>query len=116
MSNVYIPDTIFLYIYPMRLTQIQTDIINQLACKHFGQGTTVYLFGSRIHDEKKGGDIDLLINHTNETALTLEAKIRFLAALKAAIGERKIDVVFDNDQTRQKKNFYRSIIRQKVAL
>jgi hypothetical protein len=46
----------------------------------------------------------------------MEAKIHFLAELKAEIGERKIDVVFDNDATRQKKNFYRSIISQKVVL
>jgi len=100
----------------MRLSQIQIDIINRLARKHFGQGTTVYLFGSRIDDHKKGGDIDLFINHTNEAILTLEAKIRFLAELKSEIGDRKIDVVFDNENTRQKKNFYSSIIQQKVVL
>ncbi len=100
----------------MRLTQFQIAVINKLAGKYFGQGTTVYLFGSRTDDHKKGGDIDLFINHTNEATLTLEAKIRFLAELKTGIGDRKIDVVFDNDNTRQKKNFYRSIIRQKVEL
>lgn len=100
----------------MRLTRFQIDSINKLAKKHFGQETTVYLFGSRTDDHKKGGDIDLLINNTTEETLSLEAKIRFLAQLKAEIGDRKIDVVFDNDNTRQKKNFYRSIIRQKVEL
>lgn len=100
----------------MRLTQFQIDSINKIAEKHFGKETTVYLFGSRTDDRKKGGDIDLLINNTNEETLTLEAKIRFLAQLKATIGDRKIDVVFDNDTTRQKENFYRSIIRQKVEL
>ena len=100
----------------MRLTQFQIDTINKLAKKHFGQETTVYLFGSRTNDQKRGGDIDLLINNTDEVTLSLEAKIRFLAQLKAEIGDRKIDVVFDNDITRQKKNFYRSIISQKVEL
>ncbi|MCW0485050.1 nucleotidyltransferase domain-containing protein [Gaoshiqia sediminis] len=100
----------------MRLTRFQIDSINKLAKKHFGQETTVYLFGSRTDDHKKGGDIDLLINNTQEETLSLEAKIRFLAQLKAEIGDRKIDVVFDNDTTRQKKNFYRSIIRQRVEL
>lgn len=100
----------------MRLTQFQIDSINKLAKKHFGQGATVYLFGSRTNDQKRGGDIDLLINNTDEATLSLEAKIRFLAELKAKIGDRKIDVIFDNDNTRQKKNFYRSIISQKVEL
>jgi predicted nucleotidyltransferase len=100
----------------MRLNQFQIATINKLARKHFGQDTTVYLFGSRTDDHKKGGDIDLFINHVDEATLTLEAKIRFMAELKAEIGDRKIDVVFDTDNTRQKKNFYRSIIRQKVEL
>jgi len=100
----------------MRLKQFQIDSINKLAKKHFGQGATVYLFGSRTNDQKRGGDIDLLINNTDEATLSLEAKIHFLAQLKAEIGDRKIDVVFDNESTRQKKNFYHSIIRQKVEL
>ena len=100
----------------MRLTQFQIATINKFARKHFGHDTTVYLFGSRTDDHKKGGDIDLFINQANEATLTLDAKIRFLAELKAEIGDRKIDVVFDNDNTRQKKNFYRSIIQQKVEL
>ncbi|KAF0238180.1 MAG: DNA polymerase subunit [Prolixibacteraceae bacterium] len=100
----------------MRLTQFQIATINKLAKKHFGHDISVYLFGSRTDDRKKGGDIDLFINHSDEESLTMEAKIRFLAELKAEIGDRKIDVVFDNDNTRQKKNFYRSIIHQKIEL
>lgn len=100
----------------MRLNQFQIDIINKLARKYFGEETTVYLFGSRTDDNKKGGDIDLFIKCTNESRLTLEAKIHFLAELKANIGDRKIDVVFDNANTRLKKKFYRSVNRQKIEL
>lgn len=100
----------------MRLSTFQIDSINQLAKKHFGHKTVVYLFGSRTDDLKKGGDIDLFIYNTDEAALTMEAKIRFLAALKTKIGDRKIDVVFDNANTRQKKSFYLSVINQKVKL
>lgn len=100
----------------MRLSPFEIEIINKIARKHFGQETTVWLFGSRTDDNKKGGDIDLFINNTNEAALTIEAKIHFLAELKTKIGDRKIDVVFDNANTRQKKNFYRSVNRQKVEL
>jgi predicted nucleotidyltransferase len=100
----------------MRLNQFQIDTIVELAKKHFGQQTTVYLFGSRTDDKQKGGDIDLLIKNMNGATLTIETKIRFLAELKTQIGDRKIDVVFDNDINRQKKNFYRSIMHHKVAL
>ena len=100
----------------MRLTNFQIDTINELARKYFGQETIVYLFGSRTDDRKKGGDIDLFINNSNETELTVETKIHFLAELKRKIGDRKIDVVFDNAGTRQKKNFYRSVNRTKIEL
>ena len=90
--------------------------IKKAAKKHFGQHTIISLFGSRTNEKIKGGDIDLFIKNETENTLTLEAKINFLAELKTAIGDRKIDVVFDNALTKQKKNFYRSIIDQKIKL
>ncbi|HDR52782.1 MAG TPA: nucleotidyltransferase domain-containing protein [Mariniphaga anaerophila] len=100
----------------MRLSPFEIETINKIARKHFGQGTTVYLFGSRTDDTKKGGDIDLFMNNVNEAVFTIEAKIHFLAELKTKIGDRKIDVVFDNANTKLKKNFYRSVNQQKVEL
>ena len=100
----------------MRLNEFQIEVITKLAQKHFGEGTTVYLFGSRTDEDKKGGDIDLFITNTDEKRLNIEAKVRFLAELKTKIGDRKIDVVFDNDFTRQKENFYRTIIQDRVKL
>ncbi|HSO89038.1 MAG TPA: nucleotidyltransferase domain-containing protein [Draconibacterium sp.] len=100
----------------MRLNQFQIDTIRNLAKKHFGNDSTVYLFGSRTNDDLKGGDIDLFISNGNETGLTIDAKIHFLAELKTKIGDRKIDVVFDNANTRQKKNFYCSVNLHKVEL
>lgn len=100
----------------MRLSQKEIEIINKLARKHFGTNTRVFLFGSRTDDHKRGGDIDLLMKNKDQSRLTLEAKIHFLAELKRIIGDQKIDVVFDNPQTRLKTNFYRSITRQQIEL
>ena len=100
----------------MRLTRFQIDAIIRLAREKFGDESKVSLFGSRTDDRKKGGDIDLFISNIDAAVLTIEAKARFLAALKAEIGDRKIDVVFDDIPTRGKMQFYRSIIRQKVDL
>lgn len=100
----------------MRLSESQIEIIDHLAKKHFGAMTIVYLFGSRTDENKKGGDIDLFISNDNEDVLTLEAKVRFLAELKKNIGDRKIDVVFDNANCREKKTFYRSINQNKIKL
>lgn len=74
------------------------------------------MFGSRTDDSKKGGDIDLFIKNNDESTLTLEAKIHYLTELKKILGEQKIDVVFDNSETRKKQNFYRSIINNQLEL
>ena len=58
----------------MRLSQFEIETINILARKHFGQGTIVNLFGSRTDDLKKGGDIDLFIQNSNDWLLLRETR------------------------------------------
>jgi len=96
----------------MRLSQVEIEVINSLALKYFGEGVHVFLFGSRVDDSKKGGDIDLFIKNDDEKRLTLETKIHFLVDLKLEIGDQKIDVVFDNESTRSRLNFYASSIQE----
>jgi len=57
----------------------------------------IYLFGSRVDDSKKGGDIDLYLV-VNE--YSLKKKLKFLAKIKKVLGEQKIDVVFNKDKNR----------------
>ena len=82
----------------MRLTKEQMTAI-KTNFKHFFHDGEVYLFGSRVDDTKRGGDIDLYISNTNRENLSYK-KIQFLAQLKREIGEQKIDVVFDYGQDR----------------
>ncbi|MCK2088230.1 nucleotidyltransferase domain-containing protein [Thauera aromatica] len=81
----------------MRLSPEQISAIRQSALDVFGDGTSVWLFGSRTDDSKRGGDIDLLIA---PPALSSEErllrKIRFLARLERRLGERKVDVVIES--------------------
>jgi uncharacterized protein len=100
----------------MRLGQDEIKAINSLAVKYFGNGAQVFLFGSRVDEDKKGGDIDLFIKNENEESLTLENRIQFLSELKIQIGDQKIDVVFDNAITRSKSSFYNSIQLHKTEL
>ena len=100
----------------MRITENEVSAIKSLAQIIFGKGTLVFLFGSRIDDEKKGGDIDLFITNKEKSKLTISSKIEFLTELKLLIGEQKIDVVLDNAFTRQKKQFYRTVTQQAVEL
>jgi len=79
---------------PVRLTRQQVESIRRSAQTAFGAGTMVKLFGSRVDDSKLGGDIDLLVRPTHQDHL-LRRKLRFLALLEGALGERKIDVVIE---------------------
>lgn len=45
----------------MRLTPAQIDTIKSTAQAVLGEGVQVTLFGSRVHDEQKGGDVDLYV-------------------------------------------------------
>ena len=100
----------------MRISEHEISLIKKLAHQIFGSKTKIYLFGSRIDDRKKGGDIDLFISSEQKSNLTLSKKIEFLVELKSFIGNQKIDVILDTDSTRQKKQFHRSITRQAVEL
>ena len=100
----------------MRLSEFEIKAINSIAKKYFGSGVQIFLFGSRVDDNKKGGDIDLFIKNNDEELLTLETKIQFLVELKSQIGDQKIDVVFDTKITRSKVDFYDSIQKHKTEL
>jgi len=81
-----------------RLPPRVVDTIVTLFERIFSKGE-LYLFGSRVDDTQKGGDIDLLIVPDSLQDITAK-KISFLVALKRSIGEQKIDVVIDRGQHR----------------
>lgn len=82
----------------MRLTEFEVSSIKKSALQIFGSGAEVILFGSRVDDSKKGGDIDLYIKAPKGN--DLKHKIEFLVALEQQIGEQKIDVILAEDQNR----------------
>jgi len=82
----------------MRLSEFEINKIKRLTKSIFGIDAQVFLFGSRVLDTAKGGDLDLLIR-TQETQNKLNKKLKFLALLKKEIGDQKIDLIirsFDN--------------------
>lgn len=50
----------------MRLTTQQKTIIKRVALELCSADASIFLFGSRLDDNKKGGDIDLLIQVEHE--------------------------------------------------
>ena len=80
----------------MRITPIEQEVIKQAAQECFDASAVVRLFGSRVDDSKKGGDIDLFVQTSLvDVAEISKAHARFLAKLYAELGEQKIDVVID---------------------
>lgn len=79
----------------MRLSDLEIEAIRTSAAHTFGNAVSVWLFGSRVDDSKRGGDIDLLIVvESDQTRLdVLRKETDFLVALKQKIGEQKIDLI-----------------------
>jgi predicted nucleotidyltransferase len=80
----------------MRLTAEQAKIIRSAVREIYGDDSQLWLFGSRVDDERRGGDIDLLVRPDSVSGgYTLMDKIRLLGKLERGLGERKIDVVIE---------------------
>jgi len=83
----------------MRLTNDEVKMIKKAFIESFEDGK-IYLFGSRVDDTKRGGDIDLYIVPFEKFEDERERKIRFLIQLDEYIGEQKIDVIIAKDKNR----------------
>jgi uncharacterized protein len=64
----------------MRLISQQIGKINKLTATHLGTGCKAYLFGSRLNDRSRGGDVDLLVE--TPTMVPRLTKARLKAALE----------------------------------
>lgn len=72
----------------MRLNQTQRHYILQAARNSFGEEVQVWLFGSRVDDARRGGDVDLYV----------ETNTRFpvVTALRCKLSiEEKLDLHVD---------------------
>jgi len=77
----------------MRLSEEYKIVIKDTLAKHFGSGSKFYLFGSRVDDLKRGGDIDLYIETDLDSKQASEAKSRSYIDMIKKLGEQKIDFV-----------------------
>lgn len=78
----------------IRLSDAEVLAIGKAFRLCFSPNDHLWLFGSRVNLDKRGGDIDLyietIINDPNEVNAS---KLRFLSELEGSVGEQKIDVV-----------------------
>ena len=72
-----------------------------MAKEVFGEDAKVFIFGSRVFPEKRGGDIDILIKVSREVATS--EKLSFLAKLELKGIERKVDLLVVTPTTKLKE-------------
>ena len=73
----------------MRLDKEQVEFIVG-TIRELDPEARVYLFGSRVSDEARGGDIDLLVLSSD---LKYRDKLIIRSQLKEGLGNRKIDLI-----------------------
>jgi predicted nucleotidyltransferase len=83
----------------MRLSSAHIEVIKQEGEHFFGAKAEVWLFGSRVDDRAKGGDVNLYVRAESSDADELAAaRFAFLARLKRRMGDRKINLVLQRKE------------------
>lgn len=78
----------------MRLSDHERQVLRAAALRHFG--VEPRLFGSRLDDDRGGGDIDLLVRTDLPPEEAVRRRLDMLADVWRTLGERKIDIVLDD--------------------
>ncbi len=98
---------------PKEITAITTAFKDELVFYTF----RLYLFGSRIDDHKKGGDIDLLVivpdSHKQDV---IPLKIKILNRIFDKIPEQRIDITVVGESDIAHDIFLQSILPTAVLL
>jgi predicted nucleotidyltransferase len=83
----------------MRLSTEHIRLIRETAIGEFGPSVEVTLFGSRLDDLARGGDIDIMVTvPANVTRPALKAA-RLAALIERKLGGRRVDVVLVTPET-----------------
>ena len=79
----------------MRLSAAERRAVESAIRDALPAGTRVLLFGSRLDDNRQGGDIDLLLELPDPLTADeiVDRRTRFTARLYRLLEERRIDVV-----------------------
>ena len=85
----------------MRLEKEQAEFITG-TIRELDPQARVFLFGSRVSDKARGGDIDLLVL---SSALKYHHKLLIRSRLREGLGNRKIDLIItESPQTAFEKS------------
>lgn len=97
----------------MRLEAEEVNKIVDYTKKFFGGDVKLYLFGSRVDDNKKGGDIDLFLE--SNTNIDIRTQINFLAAIYKDITQRKVDLLIKTPSS-EDLSIYKRVKKEGILL
>lgn len=95
----------------MRISPEQVDFLKKEILS-FLPNAVVYLFGSRVDDQKKGGDIDIMVLSNRKIGWKEKAKMKW--RYYEEFGEQRIDIVsatFD-----EKSPFKELVLQQGIKI
>lgn len=88
----------------MRLNVEMKNQIIKYAGQSFGTDIKLYLFGSRVYENKKGGDIDLYLESSKE--IDINQQIKFLSTIYKHVTQRKVDLIIKTPSREDKPIFH----------
>ncbi len=77
----------------MRLSPAQVAAIRKLVSQLAGDAARVWLFGSRVRDHERGGDVDLLLEVDEVVAEPAQLAARLAAQVSRTMHGRRVDVL-----------------------
>ena len=77
----------------MRLTELQIQRIRQLALDFAGSRSRVRVFGSRLDDDARGGDLDLMLELPDPVDNPALIAAQMSAQVSRIMHGRKVDVL-----------------------
>lgn len=96
----------------MRLKPNEIDIVKSSILKRI-HDAKIILFGSRVYDDKKGGDIDIFVE--TEQEVNLKQQIEILTDIRMNGCERTVDMIFKTPTTKDQPIFH-TIYKNGLAL
>jgi len=85
----------------MRLSNQTRRIIKETVAEIFGPASNVIVFGSRVDDAARGGDIDLLVQSETPIRDRQRKALQLVARLQIRLGDQPIDVLVLDPETKQ---------------
>lgn len=101
----------------MRISQQEIDLLMK-GLEPFIKNLSfeLRLYGSRVHDNLKGGDIDLLLILEQDKQSLLEQKHYILASIKKYLGDQKIDLLITSQKELKTDSFLQLIFPQSILI